>query len=37
MWRQESEGQETPLLVDTEGLILEAKAHSAKVLDPEGI
>ena len=30
-------GRKRHLLVDTEGLILEAKAHSAKVLDLEGI
>jgi hypothetical protein len=32
--RQESARQETPsLLVDTEGLVLKAKVHSAKVPD----
>ena len=30
-------GRKRHLLVDAEGLILEAKAHSAKVLDLEGI
>ena len=30
-------GRKRPLLVDTEGLVLKAKVHSAKVLDQEGI
>src|SRR5215212_8880712 len=30
-------GRKQHLLVDTEGLVLKAKVHSAKVLDPEGI
>jgi putative transposase len=30
-------GRKRHLLVDTEGLVLKAKVHSAKVLDQEGI
>jgi hypothetical protein len=30
-------GKKRHLLVDTEGLVLKAKVHSAKVLDQEGI
>ena len=29
--------QKTPLLVDTEGLVIEARVHSAKVPDADGI
>src|SRR5919107_3438415 len=36
--RQEGEGQKKRhILVDTEGLVLKAKVHSAKVMDYEGI
>ena len=30
-------GRKRPLLVDTEGFVLRAKVHSAKVMDYEGI
>jgi putative transposase len=37
-WRQEGKGHsKRHLLVDTEGLVLKAKVHSARVLDQEGI
>ena len=35
--RQEGQGPQAPLLVDTEGFVLKAKVHSAKVMDYEGI
>ena len=31
------EGRKRPLLVDTEGLVLEVRVHSAKVPDEDGI
>jgi putative transposase len=37
-WRQEGQGHsKRHILVDTEGFVLKAKVHSAKVLDHEGI
>ena len=35
--RQEGQGRKRHLLVDTEGFVLAAKVHSAKVMDYEGI
>jgi putative transposase len=35
--KKKVEGRKRHLLVDTEGLVLKAKVHSAKVLDQEGI
>ena len=35
--RQEGKGRKRHILVDTEGFVLKAKVHSAKVMDYEGI
>jgi putative transposase len=35
--KKKVKGRKRHLLVDTEGLVLKAKVHSAKVLDQEGI
>src|SRR5215210_6415767 len=36
-WRQKVKGCKRHLLVDTQGLVLEVKVHSARVMDREGI